>query len=484
MSSMSDKLLDSTSIRIKEIPRIDIDIHPKCFTCITCCNLCYCCLASVCDVSVTCCCRPCIKPKRPTWNRKFQASVSILRNTTNSFVPAKSSVRIVRAIIDSNPPGFLLPNNIKIVSQIIDNNNTNKMEWIFRNNIGLPVFPSDGSQYISDRKFMLYIHGGGFVFGSCGSHRIIVTKLAQELDCTILSTEYRRPPEYMHPIAELDCLEVYKWMIQRINPSKIYIAGDSAGGCLAITVMMRARDLGLPLPAGAILLSPWVDMYGSNYESMQTNVCFDYLPIKIMPFISQLYIDPPTDIHSPLYRSLIGLPPMMVEIGKAEILASQIHEFIARCVAVGVPIEYNEYDDMVHVFQFLHMTNVPACNASFKNMKIFIDKIDLQNQNNSNQIKETKEIKEIKDIKEIKETKEIKEINEVEVEVEVVNDIETGNNNETTITKIDEIVVEEQPLVVSEEKVEVVVIPSDERLSETNDSDMLLRDSTRPTMKA
>ncbi|MBV8615608.1 MAG: alpha/beta hydrolase fold domain-containing protein, partial [Acetobacteraceae bacterium] len=130
---------------------------------------------------------------------------------------------------------------------------------------GVPAMWAGPKDARADRV-LLCAHGGGYVAGSMYSHRKVYGHLAKAIGCRALIVHYERAPEAVHPRPVDDMVKAYAWLLreQGIRPNHIAVVGDSAGGGLAITTMLRAREKGLPLPAAAMPLSPWVDMEGKG----------------------------------------------------------------------------------------------------------------------------------------------------------------------------------------------------------------------------
>jgi acetyl esterase/lipase len=132
------------------------------------------------------------------------------------------------------------------------------------------------------------------------------------------------------------------------------VGGDSAGGGLTMALLLALRDAGVPLPGAAFGLSPWLDLTLSS-ASLQTNAASDYLNLTVLRRSAELYLgehDPHDPLASPLFGDLHGLPPMLLQAGSAEMLLDDARRF-ARCAAeVGTPVEYEEWENMVHVWHF------------------------------------------------------------------------------------------------------------------------------------
>jgi monoterpene epsilon-lactone hydrolase len=204
-------------------------------------------------------------------------------------------------------------------------------------------------------KAILYFHGGGFRIGSIASHRDLIARMADAGGCRALAVNYRLAPEHRFPAALDDALAAYGWMLgQGLNANDIAFAGDSAGGNLVLATMLSIRNVGLPLPAAAALMSPWTDVAatGASYVSRA-----DADPIHQRPMILALarnYLgegDPFDPLASPLYADLEGLPPLLIQVGDRETVLDDSTSLADKARAAGVDAELQVWDGMIHVFQ-------------------------------------------------------------------------------------------------------------------------------------
>lgn len=205
------------------------------------------------------------------------------------------------------------------------------------------------------RRAVLYLHGGAYVLGSVNTHRDLAGRISRAAGARVLNVDYRLAPEHPHPAAVEDATAAYRWLLQADHdPARLAIAGDSAGGGLTIATLVALRDGGLPLPAAAVCLSPWVDLEGIG-ESMTTRAHLD--PMVQQPHLvrmARLYLgalDPRTPLAAPLYADLAGLPPLYVQVGTAETLLDDATRIAERARAAGVDVTLELWDDMIHVFQ-------------------------------------------------------------------------------------------------------------------------------------
>ncbi len=201
---------------------------------------------------------------------------------------------------------------------------------------------------------VLYLHGGGYVIGSPATHRTLAYNLAAASAARILLIDYRLAPEHPFPAPVDDAVSAYAWLLEQGNHAEqIAIAGDSAGGGLTIAALVEIRDRGLPLPAAAVSISPWVDLECAG-ESMISKADVDPMVQRdgILWFAAH-YLNgaaPKSPLASPLYAELGGLPPTLVQVGTAETLLDDAVRLTAALEKAGVAVTYREWPDMIHVW--------------------------------------------------------------------------------------------------------------------------------------
>lgn len=206
------------------------------------------------------------------------------------------------------------------------------------------------------KQVILYFHGGGFQVGSVASHRELMAGLSAAAQCRVLGVDYRLAPEHRYPAALDDAWATHQWLIsQGFAPDHIALAGDSAGGGLALSLLLRLRDAGQALPAAAALMSAWTDLTASG-ASYATRADTD--PIHQRPMIVAMarnYLgkegnatDP---LVSPLFADLHGLPPLLAQVGDRETVLDDSRDFVARAKEAGVDATLQVWDHMIHVFQ-------------------------------------------------------------------------------------------------------------------------------------
>ncbi len=216
-------------------------------------------------------------------------------------------------------------------------------------------------------KVLLYLHGGAYVMGSCRSHRHMVSYLARESHVDALLPEYRLAPEHPFPAAVDDAVAVFRWLVsQGYGADDIVVSGDSAGGGLAVAMMLALRDTGGPMPKAAFLLSPWLDLSASG-ESIQTRKDQDpWFNPKDLPTVAKFYCADDEVRHplvSPVYAQMHGLPTTYVQVGDDEILLSDATRLVEGILASGGKAEIEVFNKLWHVFQAFHLVMPEARDA-------------------------------------------------------------------------------------------------------------------------
>ena len=205
---------------------------------------------------------------------------------------------------------------------------------------------------------LLYLHGGGYFACSPQTHRPITTKFAQG-GLAVFSPAYRLAPEHPFPAAVDDAVAAYRGLVASgIPPGKLTIAGDSAGGGLALAALVSLRDAGDPLPAAVMLFSPWTDLAGTG-DSVRTNRVRDAMfPGTGMDRAAAPYLagaDPRHPLASPVYAELGGLPPLLLHVGSWEILLDDSRRVVDRARAAGTQAALETWPVVPHVWQLFPM---------------------------------------------------------------------------------------------------------------------------------
>ena len=207
-------------------------------------------------------------------------------------------------------------------------------------------------------RVLLFLHGGGYELGSLRSDGELAARLGRASGMRVLLPEYRLAPERPFPAAIDDVLAAWRWLRadQGLSARSIAVAGDSAGGGLAVALLVAARDAGEAMPAAAVLMSPTVDLTSSG-ASMTERV--DQDPISTPAMLRQFaadYLagaDPRTPLASPLFASLSGLPPLLVQVGTADLLLSDSERLARTAAEAGVDVSLEIGEGLPHVYQIM-----------------------------------------------------------------------------------------------------------------------------------
>lgn len=248
-------------------------------------------------------------------------------------------VQVVRARVEKTarrlPP---VPADISVVDTLAD---------------GVPghwITPPEATE----NRHILYLHGGGYVVCSPKTHLGFTWRIARAARARMLVIDYRLAPDHAFPAQVDDCLVAYRHLLdQGIEPQRIAVMGDSAGGGLTFGLLMRLKALGLPMPGAAVGLSPFLDLTASG-ESHFLNAKTDpMIPLAGVLFGAMAYLqgaDPRHPEASAIFGDAAGLPPSLIHVGSDEILLSDSTRMAANLRAAGVPVQIEIWDRMPHVW--------------------------------------------------------------------------------------------------------------------------------------
>ncbi|CAE6467668.1 unnamed protein product [Rhizoctonia solani] len=266
-------------------------------------------------------------------------------------------------------------------------------EWV----VGKELWTRLNKQWLQEKKHhgvghrvpervILYLHGGAYYVFDAATHRLITVPLSKYADARVFAVNYRLAPETRFPGALHDAVHAYRRLTDELHvpPSRILIAGDSAGGGLTLALLMYLRDEGYELPSGAILFSPWVDLTMSC-DSWDSNADVDVVPRPdaddpLNPVACYLgwgesmkkYITHP--YASPLFGDFKGLPPLLVQSGDSEVLRDEITLLAHKATLAGVDVRHELFEDAVHVFQMFPF--LPTTRRAFRNVRSFVSQLD------------------------------------------------------------------------------------------------------------
>ncbi len=205
-----------------------------------------------------------------------------------------------------------------------------------------------------EERVIYYLHGGGYVVGSVNTHRELASRLARAAKARGLIIGYRLAPENPFPAAVEDAVAAYLWLVSSVvDPARVVIAGESAGGGLTVATLLALRDAGEPLPAAAVCISPWVDLECLG-ESIVTKADVDpLLQRDSLLMMARTYLgdaDPRAPLASPIHADLTGLPPLLIQVGTAEVLLDDARRLAERAEAAGVEVVLEPWEDMIHMW--------------------------------------------------------------------------------------------------------------------------------------
>lgn len=214
---------------------------------------------------------------------------------------------------------------------------------------------------------ILYLHGGGFVMGSLATTRPLATHLAAAAGMRVLYPEYRLAPEYPHPAAARDAYAAYTWLLEQgIDPSRVVIAGDSAGCALALTAMGMMLDEGVPVPGAGVFMSPFLD-FSLASASITGNEHIDaQAPRWLLAQMVRAYVgdaDPLDPEVCPFRADPGGLPPLLIQVGELEAVRDDGVRFAERARAAGVDVLVQRWSSGIHVWHAF-APRLPAANEA------------------------------------------------------------------------------------------------------------------------
>ncbi|BEU25592.1 alpha/beta hydrolase [Paraburkholderia caribensis] len=236
----------------------------------------------------------------------------------------------------------------------------------------IPVLWTEVTQ--SSVSVILYLHGGGYVACTPETYKPITFAFAKR-GFRVVTPAYPRAPENPFPTGLYRMLDVYRSLLDRgFDPSRLAICGDSAGGGMALALLILIRDCGLPLPACSVVFSPWTDLTCSS-DSLRLNYRSDpVIDAKILPRLAQLYLNgsnPANPLASPIFADLAGLPPISVHASDIECLRDDATRFGYSAELAGVTTELKLWKKMPHVWP-LFQTLLPEARQVMDEASKFI----------------------------------------------------------------------------------------------------------------
>lgn len=298
--------------------------------------------------------------------RKKQISIrgQLIREMMKDIMGTTLGKPIQSGEIRKHPvePAWLCPP--EFIYELIDRENF-KMEYLH---------PHD----VYTGRVVLQLHGGGYIGPMKNIYRHFAVRYSRlSMGGDVLTIDYRVAPEHPYPAALEDAVTAYRWLLDEKNyrPEQIVVAGDSAGGGLALALCLYLRDHNMPLPAGIIAMSPWTDLtlsgesYQSNYES---DPLFGNSTDNML--YNSAYIgdsDPTNPYISPVFGDFSGFPPVLLQVGDIEVLLSDTLSVSDLLRKAGVKQRLSIYEGMFHVFQ-MGLELLPESHEAWEEVERFI----------------------------------------------------------------------------------------------------------------
>ncbi|MFK7916008.1 MAG: alpha/beta hydrolase [Pseudomonadales bacterium] len=230
-------------------------------------------------------------------------------------------------------------------------------------------------EFSDTERVVLYFHGGAYVMGSRNTHRGLASRIARAAQARVLLPDYRLAPEQPFPAAIEDAMSCWRWLIAQGNtPHNMAIAGDSAGGGLALATLFALKTAAEALPACAVGLSPWTDLEGTGPTAEPGAVDDPMLTPDGLRTSGLQYAagDLRNPLAAPLHGNPQGLPPLLLQVGTREILLSDSTRFAEKAQAAGVEVTLEIEDGLIHVWQML--PGVPEAESAIQRIGSFIER--------------------------------------------------------------------------------------------------------------
>ena len=276
----------------------------------------------------------------------------------------KPSVGAMRLAMEASSLFQFMPWHVHLESLKLDNRL--EAEWLRPRN----AHPT---------RVLLYLHGGGYVLGSLNTHRSLVGSLAQRSGLNALTINYRKAPDHPFPAALDDAKRAYRWLLRQGHAAAdIVVAGDSAGGGLALALLLALREADQPAPAAGIGLSPWTDLNlpitALRRVAREEGLLLEALQIRTW---GSLYAHKTPLAHpllSPARADLHDLPPLLIQVSTAEVLYDDVLKFVDKARAAGVPVTLQPFEGLVHWWH-LFWRIVPEARQALDQVAAFLEQL-------------------------------------------------------------------------------------------------------------
>lgn len=248
---------------------------------------------------------------------------------------------------------------------------------VVREDVSCGAVPAEWVSVVESRaeRVLLYVHGGSFAFRFPNAHAALTARMCRRLGTRALIPDYRLAPEHPFPAGADDCERTYRWLLETgVDPRNLVVAGDSAGGNLALVTLQRARAAGLPLPACAVLLSPALDCTLSSPSMAAYDGRDPMLQLANLLVLRSYYVRSPQEYTnpevSPLFADFRGLPPLFFQVGTHELLRDEATRAAEKAHAAGVDVELELWPGVAHVFQIAEF--LPESSHALDNIARFV----------------------------------------------------------------------------------------------------------------
>jgi acetyl esterase/lipase len=244
-------------------------------------------------------------------------------------------------------------------------------EWV--RGPGVPGRRSDGRD-----RAILYLHGGGWLFGNVGTHRRLISTISRASGVPALALDYRLVPAVTFAEEIADCVAGYRWLLEQgVKPERIVIMGDSAGAHLTLATALRARDEGLPMPGGLVGISGVYDMSTQGKAEHANHAADRTGALAAFDWMMQVVLagaDPADGTVSPLHADLTGLPRTLLVVSSSEVIYCDSERLAERLAEAGVPCTLSVWPNQAHVFQALGPL-VPEAGRSIAEIARFVHSV-------------------------------------------------------------------------------------------------------------
>ncbi|NCH34817.1 alpha/beta hydrolase [Cronobacter sakazakii] len=228
----------------------------------------------------------------------------------------------------------------------------------------------------TENRVVLYLHGGGYVHGGVTAYRGLTGRIAEALHARVYTPDYRQAPEFPFPTPIDDAFRAYCALLDSgIPPENLVLVGDSAGGAMVVTIMRKARDAGLPLPAGGVAISPWADLTHRGLSAMTRDGIDPLCRVDFLNALARCFLAGELPTHpdaSPVYANVHGLAPILIQIGENEVMLSGALTLASNLGEARVRTTLEVWPGMFHVWHLL-AGNLPQADRALRNAIRFLE---------------------------------------------------------------------------------------------------------------